>query len=367
MRPAWALRPSASSTSGARMRCASSRARRWVPCSRPMPEPRTTHAARSRCRENLLGGRWAQPPLAARAAHRHHLGQLDLEDRLEVARHRHRRVAGAAPDRRQRRQADGAGQPAGAADDHHLARGELRRPGRTVRHELQHTADRSARRSPRPARPSGIPIGATRSSPVWSLPGAIQWPNLGAWKVTVMSACDGRALDLAGGGVHAGRDVRRHHRGASRVDRVDRGARRVARGAREAGPEDRVDHDPAPRPAPQGARRHRRCVPPRSGRDSHAASSESCSPGPSSSSVHLETQLSEGTRRHQAVASVVALAADDGDPAGAGGFSGSLRDRPAGGLHQLAGTAPPGPGSPSDRSRASGPRRGTDRSSPPSA
>src|SRR4029450_3946591 len=36
--------------------------------------------------------------------------------------------------------------------------------------------------------PSGMPIAATRSSPVCSLPGGIQWPSLGAWKVTVASA-----------------------------------------------------------------------------------------------------------------------------------------------------------------------------------
>jgi hypothetical protein len=36
--------------------------------------------------------------------------------------------------------------------------------------------------------PSGIPIGATRSSPVWRFPGAIHCPSFAEWKVTVTSA-----------------------------------------------------------------------------------------------------------------------------------------------------------------------------------
>ena len=39
-----------------------------------------------------------------------------------------------------------------------------------------------------PGAPSGIPIGATRSSPVCHLPGATRWPSLAAWKLTVTSA-----------------------------------------------------------------------------------------------------------------------------------------------------------------------------------
>ena len=36
--------------------------------------------------------------------------------------------------------------------------------------------------------PSGMPIGATRSSPVWALPGATRWPTFAAWKETVVEA-----------------------------------------------------------------------------------------------------------------------------------------------------------------------------------
>ena len=39
-----------------------------------------------------------------------------------------------------------------------------------------------------PGAPSGIPIGATASSPVCDLPGATMWPTLAAWKLTVTSA-----------------------------------------------------------------------------------------------------------------------------------------------------------------------------------
>ena len=40
-----------------------------------------------------------------------------------------------------------------------------------------------------PGAPAGIPISATRSSPVCAFPGAIQCPSLARWKLTVMSAC----------------------------------------------------------------------------------------------------------------------------------------------------------------------------------
>ena len=36
--------------------------------------------------------------------------------------------------------------------------------------------------------PAGIPISATRSSPVCHLPGAIQWPSFAEWKLTVVVA-----------------------------------------------------------------------------------------------------------------------------------------------------------------------------------
>ena len=46
-RPAWALRPSASSTSGASIRAASPRASSWAPSAPPKPEPSTTQRPRS--------------------------------------------------------------------------------------------------------------------------------------------------------------------------------------------------------------------------------------------------------------------------------------------------------------------------------
>ena len=81
----------------------------------------------------------------------------------------------------------------------------------------------------RSAASAGMPIAATRSSPVCALPGAIQWPSLAAWKLTVTSRLHGDALDLAGGGVDAGGDVGRDDRRPAAVDRLDRG---VGRGPR---------------------------------------------------------------------------------------------------------------------------------------
>ncbi len=39
-----------------------------------------------------------------------------------------------------------------------------------------------------PGAPTGMPISATRSSPVCAFPGAIQCPSLALWKLTVTSA-----------------------------------------------------------------------------------------------------------------------------------------------------------------------------------
>ena len=101
------------------------------------------------------------------------------------------------------------------------------------------------------------------------LPGAISWPSLAAWKLTVAVALHAVALDLAGGGIDPGGDVGGDHRGAAGVDRLDRGGRRLARRAREAGAEDRVDHRPRPRRAPPAPRPRRPRAPDRrSGRGS---------------------------------------------------------------------------------------------------
>ena len=98
--------------------------------------------------------------------------------------------------------------------------------------------------SPRAARSpasAGMPMSATRSSPVERLPGATRWPSLAAWKVTVTSALGRGAFDLAGRAVDARGDVGRDDGRAALVHRLDRLLRGRARGAVEAGAEDRVD------------------------------------------------------------------------------------------------------------------------------
>ena len=118
--------------------------------------------------------------LAARAADRHHLGQLHLEDRLEVGGHGDGRVAGAGADRGAR------------------PTGRRRRSARASRPttstwpgaELGRARRRGAAAAPAPAAsispaaasagaPSGIPIGATRSSPRAPLARRDPVPELG--------------------------------------------------------------------------------------------------------------------------------------------------------------------------------------------
>ncbi len=175
-----ALRPSASITSGASIlrgqRPAPAAASRRRARARGRARPRR---ARSAAASDRLRGVRAEAPRRSGEAARHHLGQLHLEDRLEVVRHRDGRVAGAGADRRLGRHADGAGEPARAAGDQHLAGGELGRAATRARRE---------RRAPpsviRPAgrlagAPRGIPIAATRSSPRVRLAGRDPVPELG--------------------------------------------------------------------------------------------------------------------------------------------------------------------------------------------
>ncbi len=127
---------------------------------------------------DLLGGRSAQEALAAGASDRHHLGELGLDDRLDVGGDRGRRVAGAGADRAAGGHADGAGEPARAAGDQDLARAELGRGRRAKRCEPQDAVVDQADRASTGA-PSGIPIGATWSSPVVRLAGRDPVADLG--------------------------------------------------------------------------------------------------------------------------------------------------------------------------------------------
>ncbi len=104
------------------------------------PDPRPEHhrgGALGRL-EDRVGRSGGEAPLLTRAADRHHLGQLHLEDRLELTRNGDRRVARSGARRSGRRHAYGARQPARAADDQHLAGAELRRVGPAPGKRLEH-------------------------------------------------------------------------------------------------------------------------------------------------------------------------------------------------------------------------------------
>ena len=125
-----------------------------------------------------------QAAVPARAADRHHLGQLGLEDQLEVGRDGDRRVAGAGADRGQRGHPHGPGQAARAAGDRHLAGAELGRarrrgagPGRAPPGSISPPAA--------DGRPGGDADRRDEQLAGVRLPGATRWPILAPWKVTV--------------------------------------------------------------------------------------------------------------------------------------------------------------------------------------
>ena len=233
-----------------------------------------------------------QAAVAARAADRHHLGLARFEDRLEVGRNGDGRVAGAGPDRRQRGHPHRPGEAARAAGDRHLAGAELGRARARGGAARARTAGSIAPPAGVLGAPGGIPIGTTRSSPVCHLPGAIRWPSLAAWKLTVRSASTADPLDLAAGGVDPGGDVAGDDRRPAAVDRLDRRGGRLARRAGEPGAEDRVDDRPrAGQPGIEVAGQRRRT------RGSTASTSNPIAP--------------QAPGGDHAVAAVVPLAADD--------------------------------------------------------
>ena len=186
-----------------------------------------------------------------------------------------------------------------------------------------------------------------------------------------MVCLDRRARDLAGGGVDPRGDVAGDGRRTAVVDRRDRRRGRLPRRPRETGAEDRVDHRPGPssRPATSPPR-PRSQKPSDSGGSANAVGASiavgggfaearevrrgvvaQLIRGPEEQDLDLEADLGEEARRDQAVAAVVALAADD--PHGALGPQRRhrLRHRAARRLHQREGVDTlvldrPGVGSP---------------------
>ena len=133
-------------TSGASIRSTRSRTSFPASSARPSPGPRATAAARAAA--VAIGSRASRVRAPSRlgAPHRHHLGQLHLEDVLEIGGHGDRRVSGPGPDRGERRHADRPGQPARSARDQDLAGAELGRRGAAPRGERE---DRLADQAPR--------------------------------------------------------------------------------------------------------------------------------------------------------------------------------------------------------------------------
>ena len=99
---------------------------------------------------------------------------------LEARRRADRHVARAGAHRGQRGHARRAGQPARAADDEHVAGGELRRVGAAARHARAARRRRSGRSRAAPGAPRGMPMSITSTSPACALPGLDPQPGLGA-------------------------------------------------------------------------------------------------------------------------------------------------------------------------------------------
>ena len=138
-RPAWAFRPSASTSSGAgRPRAPRGGRTPPAPALRPRPGPSTTAPARSGHLGQLarpLGSvralRVGQPP-------RHLLEQAQLHHLLHRRGHRHLHVSGAGSLRGASRHRRRAGEPGRAAGHHHHARVELGSAAQPARIEVEH-------------------------------------------------------------------------------------------------------------------------------------------------------------------------------------------------------------------------------------
>ena len=182
--------------------------------------------------------------------------------------------------------------------------------GAAARQPARAPRARSRRAAGSPGAPSGIPIGATRSSPVCHLPGATRWPTLAAWKLTVTSASTATpsTSPLEASTPEA---MSQATTGApQRLIASIAAAAGLARRAREAGAEDRVDDRARARQRAPRARR-RRPGSRRGSRSRFAAASPLSSSAGQSSSASTSKPISAAGARDQAVAAVVALAADD--------------------------------------------------------
>ena len=183
-----------------------------------------------------------------------------------------------------------------------------------------------------PGAPSGIPIGATRSSPVCHLPGATRWPTLAAWKLTVKSASTAAPATspLEASTPEA---MSQATTGAPQASIASIAPSAGSRGS-PAKPVPKIASTIAPEPASRGVEVA-----------AHMLGGEALQVGggvaaqllrrPEQQRLDLEAGLGQVARGDQPVAGVVALAADDPHRPVERQLADRLRHRPPSRLHQL--------------------------------
>ena len=295
------------------MRSNISRANPRAPSDFDSPGPSTTASARSIAFSAGPTASRRQRAAGLRQADHHRLQQPHRERELEACRRADGHVAGAGAHRGQRGHRRGAGQPARAAEDEHVARGELRRVGAAPRHLAQHAAVEQP--------DLGLRRAAARDPDVDHVDGpgvllAGRDPESRAWRGGTSPspiAATASPSTCAGRGVDAARDVRGDHARLGGVDRGDHLVGRLARRTLEARAEQRVDDHVGAlervllerlRRGPGEPLEHllRVALQPLA--------------RPHEPDVDLAAGLAQQPRGDEPVAAVVALAADDHDAAG---------------------------------------------------
>ena len=156
------------------------------------------------------------------------------DDRLADRRRRHRDQAGARAQRADRRQVRGAGLAARAGDEQHAAVVALVGVGRARRDQLAHRARvSSSTRGPSSSSMTspGMPMSAITMSPARVSAGGSTSDSFGAASVTVMPASIDGADRLVRVGRQAGRQIDGDDRNAGRVDVGDDGLEKPESGA----------------------------------------------------------------------------------------------------------------------------------------
>ena len=181
----------------------------------------------------------------------------------------------------------------------------------------------------------GIPIGATRNSPVLHFPGAIRCPTLAAWKLTVTSAATA-APAISPVDASTPEAMSQATTGAPHPLIASIAFHAGSRGAPE-NPVPKIASTTAPEPASRASRSPLAvATTPASTRPRFGAGVIAQLVGaPEQQHLDREPHLPQQPRRNQPVAAVVALPADDPHRPVARKLRDSLRNGPPGVLHQL--------------------------------